>query len=275
MTNTLRMLSNLSCMFTLWGDRPSKVTPEHDKAARCNFDWQDGFALPALELAQGTFNPALEFGPATQAEFAYRSLRAKLETSKADIATMAKQYRGWLTDRTMEALATSNRPDAIPADLKIMRVTSWEPEKRVFIPLPAAKGATLAEIVKANRKPDGFMVNLPMRPIGHVLGEVSAEAWRKGEALGIALHTPKPLPAYQVPTRELTAGEKLAAEWLAQPGRTVTTSKVTSRLNRLMARFWDKGDGHQGLQPVMDSNAAHRAIGRINRAIRFNATVSA
>jgi hypothetical protein len=257
---TQKMLSNLSCILTLDGSNT-------DTIEACGGLLH---SLPSLNLPLNDRSMTIQ-----EASEGFERLFKVMTPSKADIALAAKGERSALTDDCLDALATSNRPDTIPADLRIIRVNSWEPEKRVFIPLPAKKDAKLADLVKAATKPDGFMMNVPMRPVGSELGLVDAAAWQAGEARAIGLHTPKPLPAYQAPTRELTEGEKLAAAWLADESRIVKPATRSSRISRMAARYWDKGDGHTGLQPVMAENAANRALGRINRAIRFNATVTA
>jgi hypothetical protein len=284
MTITQRMLSNLSCMFTMYGSHPS--TPGRAAAGlidlnanRCNYDAIEAcggllHSFPSLDLASSRFDTLPQTYQDALKEQAFQALYRVMTPSKADVALAAKGTRQALTDDCLDALATSNRPDSIPADLRIIQVKSWEPEKRVFIPLPAKKDASLADLVKASTKPDGFMMNVPMRPVGEELGTVDASAWRAGEARSIGVHEPKPLPVYQVPTRELSQGEIAAAAWLADPKREVKPATRSSRMARLQARFWDKGDGHTGVQPVMDQNASLRAMGRINRAIRFNATVA-
>jgi hypothetical protein len=259
MTITQKMLSNLSCILTLDGSNVDTIEACGGLLHR----------FPSLDLPLNDRSMTPE-----EASEGFNRLFKVMTPSKADIALAAKGSAASLTADCMDAMLTANRPDTIPSDLRIIRVNSWEPEKRVFIPLPAKAGATLKDLVKAATKPDGFMMNVPMRPVGSELGLVDAGAWQAGEARAIGLHSPKPLPAYQHPVRELTQGEQLAAAWLADESRIVKPATRSSRMSRMAARYWDKGDGNNGEQPVMASNAAHRALGRINRAIRFNATVA-
>jgi len=254
--------SSLSCMFTVQG---------------FNYDWIEAnnhpsHTFPRLELPSSGFESLPRSYQEALKQEAYKALAAKMATSAAEIAIMAKQHRLALSAEATFVRDTANRPDTIPSNMEAMRVSHWIEPKRVFIPLPAKADASLKELVKANSKPDGFMMDLPGTPQGKVLGTLSTEAWRKGEVNRIAIHNPEPLPPYQVPQRPMTASEQQVAEWLAQPGRTVTTSKQSSRLAKLMAKFWEHGDGKDGLQPVMASNAAHRALGRIAKAERYNAT---
>jgi hypothetical protein len=265
MTITQRMRSNLSCMFTADG---------------FNYDYleannRSSHMFPSLELPSSRFESFPESYKEALKEGAYKALLPVMSPSKTEIAIAAKQAREALTLDAIEAKDTATRPDTIPSDLNVIRVTSWENAKQVFIPAKPAAGSSLKELVASNTKPDGFMLSIPARPVGTIIGTISAEAWRRGQASSIGVHAPQPLPPYQVPKRDMTEGEKQVAEWLAQPGRTVTTSKQTDRLNKLMARFWDHGDGHTGLQPVMPENAAMRALGRIAKAARANATVAA
>jgi hypothetical protein len=271
MTITQKMLSNLSCAFTLTS--PDYQARYHEES-RSNHDWLEHsaslpFLMPALELPLNERSLTVQ-----EAQEGFERLFRVMTPSKADMALAAKGERERLSLDCIDALATANRPDTIPSDLRIIRVTGWEPEKRVFIPLPAGKDAKLADLVKAATKPDGFMMNIPMRPIGEALGEVDATAWRKGEASSIRVHAPGSLPEYRHPQRELTEGERMAEAWLANPERIKKPATRSSRMARMAARFWDKGDGHQGLQPVMAENASQRALGRINRAIRFNAVAA-
>jgi hypothetical protein len=274
MTITEKMLSNLSCMFTMYGSHP-QTWGKIDPANRCNYDAIEAngtilHSLPSLELPSSKYESFPASYKAALADQAYKAILPVMSPSKTEIAIAAKQAREALTLDTIEAKATSNRPDTIPSDLNVIRVTGWEDEKQVFIPAKAPAGATLKEVIASNTKPDGFMLSIPARPIGTIIGTISAEAWRKGQTSSIGMHQPQPLPPYSVPVREATEGEKQVAEWLAQPGRTVTTSKQTDRLNKLMAKFWDHGDGHTGLQPVMPENAALRALGRIAKAQQAN-----
>jgi hypothetical protein len=264
---TQKMLSNLSCMLTLDGSNVDAIEATGSLL----------HSFPSLHLPLNDRSMTVQ-----EASEGFNRLFKVMTPSKADIALAAKGSTASLTADCMDAMLTANRPDSIPSDLRIIQVKSWEPEKRVFIPVPAkgkSKGnagkpaaVPLAEILKPS---DGIMMNIPARPVGSELGLVDASAWQAGEARAIGVHEPRPLPAYQHPQRELTQGEQMAAAWLADPKREVKPASRSSRMSRLQARFWDKGDGHQGIQPVMDTNASLRALGRINRAIRFNATVSA
>jgi hypothetical protein len=265
MTITEKMLSDLSCMFTADG---------------FNYDYleannRSSHTFPALELPSSRFESLpLTYREALKDQ-AYKALRRVMTPSGTEVAIAAKQAREALTLDAIEAKDTANRPDTIPSDLNVIRVTSWEDAKQVFIPAKPAAGSSLKALVASNTKPDGFMLSIPSRPVGTIIGTISAEAWRKGQTSSIGMHQPQPLPAYKTPQRDMTEGEKQVAEWLAQPGRKVTTSKQTDRLNKLMAKFWDHGDGHTGLQPVMPENAAMRALGRIAKTQRANATVAA
>jgi hypothetical protein len=278
MTITQKMLSDLSCMFCLYGPEADKLEEATNYVGNYDAIEANGtilHSLPSLELPSSKYESFPESYKEVLKERAYQALLPVMSPSKTEIAIAAKQAASSLSLDTIEAKDTANRPDTIPSDLNVIRATSWEPEKQVFIPAKASKGATLKEVIANNTKPDGFMLTIPERPIGTIIGTISAEAWRKGQASSIGVHQPQPLPSYQVPQRDMTEGEKQVAEWLAQPGRKVTTSKQTDRLNKLMAKFWDHGDGHTGLQPVMPENAAMRALGRIAKAQRANATVAA
>jgi hypothetical protein len=274
MTITEKMISNLSCMFTMYGSHP-QTWGKIDPANRCNYDAIEAngtilHSLPSLELPSSKYESFPESYKEALKDQAYKALRRVMTPSGTEVAIAAKQARQSLTLDAIEAKDTANRPDTIPSDLNVIRVTSWEDEKQVFIPAKSPRDSSLKELVASNTKPDGFMLSIPERPIGTIIGTISAEAWRKGQASSIGVHAPQPLPAYKTPQRDMTEGEKQVAEWLAQPGRKVTTSKQTDRLNKLMARFWDHGDGHTGLQPVMPENAAMRALGRIAKAQRAN-----
>lgn len=264
MTITERMLSDLSCMFTMYGSHPQTwgtIDPEN----RCNYDYLEangrlGHSLPSLELPSIRFEELPSSYKEALKEEAYKALHKVMTPSKADIVLAAKQERDSLTLDAIDARDTSNRPDTIPADMSVMRVDYWKPAHKVFVPNKSVKPDATIKDLAADK--GGFVMSLPDLPQGQILGVLSTEAWRRGEHANIAVHAPKPLPPYKAPVRELTESEQQVAAWLADPSRKVTRASKPDRLASLMAKFWEHGDGKEGIQPIDPRNKELRDMGR-------------
>lgn len=120
--------------------------------------------------------------------------------------------------------------------------------------------AAVRDAIEASNRPNTVPSDLSIIKNGTVLGMADASAWRKRQH-SISKHVPQPLPAYSVPQRAKTASELEVETWLTKE-RSIVPVKKSSRLARMMAKHWDKGDGHKWTQPIDARNQALRLEAR-------------
>lgn len=82
-----------------------------------NYDWETALTKP---LSAAQLKAEADYREATY-ELQYRALKAAMDVSPKEIATLAKLHRADLSAAVRDAIETANRPDSLPSDLSIIR----------------------------------------------------------------------------------------------------------------------------------------------------------
>jgi hypothetical protein len=228
------------------------TVPDGIEPANCEVS---AHSAPRLAL-----EPAVEPSPimaTVNAYHAYLAVSRAMANDPRATAITTKQETLALSDDGRLAQEASNAPSFMPLSEV---ATSIDRVKRVMVEL------------------DGRMVRVPVHvPVGHA--HVAHWHNRTWGIASPAIHAPEPVTVTSEPVRvrfvpskgkpswrtyDPCETETQTFAWLAGPWfgveRTVTKRKRSNRLDALMAKFWEHGDGKAGLQPVDPRNAELRAM---------------
>lgn len=236
---SMRHASNLSCM--LIPATVAGIMAEEEIAAEpCgNVDWR-AHTLPRLDLPyQGRVAcPEFPMGP-----------------SRAELAESAWSSARVYNLESIDGAMSANPPSFIPISPVTLTVDRpkrviLENQEPLTLYLPATEPVDAGPWFAAweRRKPATYSPMQPQPAAGFYDGMPSSQ----------------PLPLYEPKRRKYVSqvddGSSLVlvAAWLADPTRTVTRRKP-DRLSRLMAQFWEHGDGRGDLQPVDARNQEIRS----------------
>jgi hypothetical protein len=177
------------------------ITTNGQMLEPANYDWQDKLPSP-FNAAQ--LKAAADYREQTY-ELQYRSLKSAMAPSKAELAITAKQFRLGLSEQVHAANEASNRPDAIPADMSVLKgetiigiasCEAWrnaESHKIAIhqpLPLPTYKAPTREHTASEKAVAEWLAQDRQIKPMGRSsrLARLQARFWNAGD--GKAGHQP-------------------------------------------------------------------------------------